>query len=137
MRTEEALTNLMPSKKKAEVMLALREGNVVFAVFTKNAMKERKLVIDTAKASVKAFKGGKSKVVEFDLDDEKEKAFISSLGVNPDTDVPVTVVLNINGQNIGTFPNIADVNTLISTASKKVNSGCCSGGSLKGCSPPR
>ncbi|MCK7519970.1 MAG: hypothetical protein MZV64_20715 [Ignavibacteriales bacterium] len=58
------------------------------------------------------------KVIEIDLDDPQEKAFLSELKISQNITEPLTYVINSSGQITGTFNGEANTATLVASARK-------------------
>jgi hypothetical protein len=131
--TPEILVQLIPSPKKAEVLQALSENKSVFVVASRKSMADRATVFDTCKAACSQMKNN-AVFVSIDMDDKKESSFLAQLKVNTLSTEPVTAVINTQRRITGSFNGPVEVMKLVQAATKKA-SGCCPGGSKKGCGP--
>jgi hypothetical protein len=78
---------------------------------------------------------GKAEYINVDLSDPKEADFIKELKVDPNTSVPVTLVINPQGQLTGKYDGEVQVTNLVEAATRVVKSGCCPPSSGKSCGP--
>jgi len=129
--TPEKLVNMIPSPKKTETIRSLAEGKAVFIVASRESMLDRAKVFDTCQAVCTQMKD-RAAFVSIDMDDKEESTFLAELKANLLSTEPVIVVINTQGQTT-TFNGQVEGKTLIQAATKRVNSGCCPGGSKKGC----
>ncbi|MFH1320155.1 MAG: hypothetical protein ABII90_05805 [Bacteroidota bacterium] len=134
--TADNLVALIPSPKKAEVLLTLNQRKSAFIVVSKKSMLKKKEVVSKCQLAC-AEMNNRAKVIEIDLDDTKEKSFLSELKVNQLATQPQTYVINANGQMTGTLSGVVDTKTLIATATKAAGGGCCPKGSKKSCGPTK
>lgn len=135
--TAEALIKMIPSPKMAEVLLAINNKKSVFIVVSKKSFLDRTNMLEKCKSCLTSLKNN-AVIVEIDADDNKEKAFLSQIGVNGLLTSSVVVVSNSQGQITGKYENTAAVNTLVAAASKLLKSGgCCPGGNSSGCGPKK
>ena len=134
--TAKGLVAMIPSPKKAEVLLAINQGKSVFVVVSKKSMLKKKDVLSKCELACKEM-NGKAKVIEIDLEDIKEKRFLNELKVNQTAAKPQTYVINTKGQLTGSLSGVVNTKTLIATATKKVSGGCCAPGSGKSCGPAK
>jgi len=76
-------------------------------------------------------------IVELDVNDTKETAFLKQIGVTSITDKTITIVANGSGQITGRYEGITIEATLTSSACKA--GGCSPGGcgSNKSCGPKK
>jgi hypothetical protein len=115
--TADMLVNLVPSPVKSDVLKALSNGKSVFLVVSSKNMKEKDDVMNTcAQACIEM--QNNSKLIGLDLDDQKEKAFIAELKIDPTITSPQTFVINSKGQITGTFNDDVTTTTLVATAKK-------------------
>lgn len=133
--TPEILVQLIPSPKKSEVFQALSENKAIFVVASRKSMAEREKVFDSCKAACSQMKNN-AVFVPIDMDDKKESSFLAKLKVNTLSTEPVTTVINTQRRITGNFNGPVEVVKLVQAATKKA-SGCCPGGSKKGCKIPK
>jgi|SaaInlV_200m_DNA_2_1039689.scaffolds.fasta_scaffold07753_3 hypothetical protein len=131
--TSEKIVALVPSPKKAEVLLALNNEKSVFVVVSNKSMSKNKEVISNCEQACEQMRD-KAEVVNIDLDDINEQKFLEELKVNQKASQPQTYILNTKGQITGSLSGAVDVKTLVATATKK-NSSCCPSGGSGSCSP--
>lgn len=136
--TPENLASLVPSPKKAEVLKTMSEGKSVFLVVSSKTMTEKSDIVNTCKQACIEMEQN-AKIIEIDLNDPKEKGFLTSLKIPSDISKPQTYVLNSKGQLTGTFDGAVNAQNLVATAKKVAKTGgCCPGGSgSSGCAPKK
>jgi competence protein ComGC len=115
--TADLLVNVIPSPVKADVMKALSDGKSVFLVVSSKNMKEKDEVINTCQQACIEMQNN-TKLIALDLDDQKEKAFIAEMKIDPSITSPQTFVINSKGQITGTFNNDVNTTELVATAKK-------------------
>lgn len=137
--TVEQLVALVPSPKKSEIIQAIQGGKSVFITASRRGMATQ----SGATASCAAACGqmaDKSVMVQIDMDDPQETAFLTAMKINLASTEPVTLVVNAQGQVTGTYAGAADVATLVQAATKKAAGcapGACGPGSGKSCGPTK
>jgi len=115
--TADLLIKVIPSPVKADVMKALSNGKSVFLVVSRKDMTEKNEVMNTcAQACIEM--QNNTKLIGLDLEDQKEKAFIAEMKIDPAITSPQTFVINSKGQINGTFNDEVNTTTLVSTAKK-------------------
>lgn len=132
----ELLISAIPSPKKAEVLQVINEGKSVFIVVSSKNMATKSNLVSTCQQACFEMEK-KAKIVEIDLDDPGEKAFMEELKINQSITEPQTYVVNSKGQVTGNFNSDVNSSTLIATATKVPSSGCCPPGSGKSCGPTK
>ncbi len=132
--TTMSLKSMIPTPKKAEVIGALQTGNPVFVLAGNPAMANYSDALNANREAIKQL-GGKATLVEINLGNSEETAFMSSIGINTTSTVPITAVINAQGQVTGTFPGAPPATTLSKSATAVPKSGgCCpSSGAGGGC----
>lgn len=115
--TAELLVNLVPSPVKSDVLKALSAGKSVFLVVSSKNMKEKDEVMNTCSQACIEMQNN-TKLIGLDLDDQKEKAFIAEMKIDPAITSPQTFVINSKGQVTGTFNDDVSSTTLVATAKK-------------------
>jgi hypothetical protein len=131
--TADLLVNLVPSPVKSDVLKALSAGKSVFLVVSSKSMKEKDQVMNTCQQACIEMDNN-TKLIGLDLDDQKEKAFIAEMKIDPSITSPQTFVINSKGQITGTFNDDVNTTTLVATAKKlPAAKGCCPSGSGAGC----
>jgi len=130
--TAQKLVDMIPTPKTSEMLKALTEGKSVYIVVYKKSMTSQKNVMNNcAMACSKMDNNGIT--VKVNMDDKKESKLLKTLQCDLNAKEPVTYVINKSGQIVSSHNGIADVNTLISSATKKApTGGCCPGGAKKG-----
>jgi len=132
--TEQELSQVFPSPKKEEALKYIQEGKGVILCFSNNKMSSRGAV-QSCCSQAKEKLAGKAEYIRVDLSDPKEADFIKELKVDPNTSVPVTFVINPQGQVTGKYDGAVQVTNLVEAATKVVKSGCCPPSSGKSCGP--
>jgi hypothetical protein len=131
--TADLLVKVIPSPVKADVMKAMSNGKSVFLVVSSKNMKEKDEVMNTCSQACIEMQNN-AKLIGLDLDDQKEKAFIAEMKIDPAITSPQTFVINSKGQITGTFNDDVNSTTLVATAKKlPAAKGCCPSGSGAGC----
>lgn len=135
--TADLLVNAIPSPVKADVMKALSAGKSVFLVVSSKNMKEKTSVMNTCQQACIEMDNN-TKLIGLDLDDQKEKTFITELKIDQAITSPQTFVINSKGQITGTFNDDVNTTTLVASAKKlPAAKGCCPSGSGAGCAPKK
>ncbi len=136
--TTERLVALVPSPKRAEILLALQSGKSVFICVGRKSMSSQPKTIATCESAC-GQSSGKCVLIQVDMDDPAETAFLTALKVDLTATEPVTLVVNTAGQIAGTYTGAVDAGELVATTTKKVG-GCCpatAAGGSKSCSPQK
>lgn len=128
------LVAMVPSPKKAEVVAALQSGKAVYVTAARPGMALKSKVASGCAAACRQMMG-RGTAVEINMDNQEEQEFLRQLKIDTQSAEPVTVVINSKGQVTGSYTGAVEVNSLISSATKAVSSGCCPGGSTAGCGP--
>jgi hypothetical protein len=121
--TPEALVGVVPSPKKADVLLALEDGKSVFIAASRQEMSSQDGTLATCAAACNQM-SDKCVMVQIDMADPAETAFLTQLKVNTAATEPVTVVVNPQGQVTATYKGATDVSNLVQAATRKAG-GCC------------
>ncbi|MFH1336427.1 MAG: thioredoxin family protein [Candidatus Zixiibacteriota bacterium] len=132
--TPDELLQAFPSTKKAETLKYMQQGKGVILCFSNKKMSSRGDVQSCCSQAENQL-AGKAEYISVDLSDPNEAAFIRELKVDPNTSVPVTFVVNSQGQVTGKYDGAVQVNNLVAAATKVVKSGCCPPSSGKSCAP--
>ncbi len=120
--TAQQLVAMVPSPKKAEVLMAIQSGQAAYVTASRTGMSAAPQVTSTCAMACSQMKG-KCIAIDVSMDDPAEADFLKQLKVNLQATEPVTVVLNAQGQLTGTFNGPVDVTNLVQAATKKV-AGC-------------
>jgi hypothetical protein len=131
--TADIIVKSIPSPKEDEVYVALGEKKAIFIVVSKADYKDKEGVLANCKTASSKLNPN-ANIIEFDFDDANEKDFLTQVGVKEMNGNTVTVVINTGGQITETFtkkPTVNELNAAVNKVIKK--SGCCPGGSGKGC----
>jgi len=121
--TADKVAALVPSPKLDDVYAAINAKKPVFLVVSKKSNIDKAAILSSCKsASVKL--SGNVAIVEIDLADPKETAFIKSLNLQGPTNTTTVMVLNTSGQSTGLFKGKVEAAELVSAATKVVSSGC-------------
>jgi competence protein ComGC len=115
--TADLLISVVPSPVKADVMKALSDGKSVFLVVSSKNMKEKDEVMNTCQQACIEMQNN-TKLIALDLNDQKEKAFITEMKIDPAITSPQTFVINSKGQITGTFNDDVNTTELVATAKK-------------------
>lgn len=135
--TADLLIKAIPSPRQDEVLFTVSEKRPVFIVVSKKGLTDKTAIIANCK-SASAKIASKPAVVEFDINDIKESAFLKQLGVTTVGDKTITVVANASGQITDRFEGLALETALVASANKVIKSGgCCPSGSTNGCAPKK
>ncbi len=134
--TLDEMVQALPSPKKTETLKYMQQGKGVILCFCNKKMSSGKDV-QSCCSQAETKLGGKAEYISIDLNDPKEADFIKELKVDPNTAVPVTFVINSQGQITGKYDGEVQVTNLVAAATKVISSGCCSPGSGKTCPPPQ
>ncbi|HEX7401223.1 MAG TPA: thioredoxin family protein [candidate division Zixibacteria bacterium] len=134
--TPDELAQAIPSPRKTETLKYMQQGKGVILCFNSKKMSSCRDV-QTCCSQAETQLGGKAEYISIDLSDPKEANFIKELKVDPNTAVPVTFVINSQGQVTGKYDGEVQVTNLVEAATKVVKSGCCAPGSGKTCPPPQ
>jgi hypothetical protein len=124
--TPEALARLVPTPKKAEMLLHLTGQIPVFVVFSRASMAGQGPAFEACSEAVRTL-DHKAATVVVDLDDEAEAAFAAEMNVAADAPAPVVVVYNAKAQKTGSFRGAVTAAQLVAAARKRAS--CCPGGS--------
>ncbi|MBM2815212.1 MAG: hypothetical protein HW421_1974 [Ignavibacteria bacterium] len=132
----EQLIMMVPSPREEEVLKAIYDGNTAFVVFSKKSDSKNKKQLDACQSACKNM-DNKASTINVDIDDQKEKSFITKFNVDMKGTFPITYVVNAQGQVASMFTGIVESKSLVEAAKKKVSSGCCPPGSGKTCEPTK
>jgi hypothetical protein len=127
------IIDMIPSPKETVILEALQSGKAVLVTASRKGMKSESKVFSCC-ASASGQMKGKCQTIEIDMDDKVETDLLKKLRINTQSQEPVTVVINAQGQVTGSFDGPVDVGQLVSAATKKASS-CCPSGSGKSCAP--
>lgn len=119
----EQLVKMMPSPKKSEIVKALSEGNAVFITASRKGMPSAASVNSACAVACQQMPG-KSVQIKIDMDDPAESNFLTEMKVNLQSNEPVTLVANAQGQIAGMYTGEVQVSNLVTSATKKAG-GCC------------
>jgi hypothetical protein len=128
------LLSLVPSPKKEELLMAIQSGQAAYITASRPRMASKADVTKGCAAACAQLMG-RSTAIEINMDDPTESDFLKQLRINPQSNEPVTVVINAKGQITGTFTGVVEVENLIATATRVASSGCCPSGSGTSCAP--
>ena len=137
--TAEQLVAMVPSPKKGEVIQALQGGKSAFITVSRKGMATQSGATAACAAACGQM-AEKGVMIQVDMDDPQEAAFLTAMKVNLASTEPVTLVVNAQGQVTGTYAGAADVATLVQAATKKGGGcapGACGPGSGKSCGPTK
>jgi hypothetical protein len=134
--TVERLVAFVPSPKKAELLQNLQSGKAVLLCASRKGMSARAAALaNCATACVQS--SGQCVVVEIEMDDPAEAAFLTSLKVNSAATEPTILVVNTSGQISGSYTGAAEPGELVAASVKKAGGcapGACAPGA-KSCGP--
>ena len=134
--TAENIASLVPSPKKEAVLEQMTSGKSVFLLVSKKGMAKKSEQLSTCQKACFEMKEN-AKVIEIDLDDPLENAFLSELKISQNITEPLTYVINSSGQITGTFNGEANTAILVASAKKVITSSCCPAGSAQTCAPAK
>ncbi len=137
--TPAILQSVVPSPKKADVLQALQNGRPVFIAVGRKGMAKETKAVAACRAACSQM-GDRPALVQVDMADPKEAAFLSQLKVNPKAAEPVTLVVNARGQVTGSYTEVQDVASLVQAATRVVGGcapGACGPGAASSCAPPK
>lgn len=134
--TADKLVQMAPSVKKAEALTYIDQKKPVFIIAYKKSFTDRNKVVDNCKTAITNLKG-KAAFVEIDIDDPREKVFLTQVGGDFKAKTTQILVFNKQGKNTGNFNGPTDPGKL-STAAMAIPkaSGCAPGScapGAKGC----
>lgn len=131
--TSDALVKLIPSPKYDVVLAAVNDKKPVFIVASKKTFTDKKNAVALCKtAAIKV--PNTPVIVEVDMNDANESAFLNQIGVNMLSTGTVIVVVNAAGNITGNFSGTQTAQTLADAAGKVIKS-CCPSGAKSGCAP--
>ncbi len=138
--TADALIKTIPAPKQAEVLQAINDKKAVFVIVSRKSFNDKAKAVENCKSTLTQLKNN-AIIVEIDADDQKEKNFLTQIGVNGLLNSSVVVVTNCQGQITGKFDSTTDVKTLAAAATKVNRGGGCApgacGAGAKGCGPKK
>ena len=135
--TTELLVQAIPSPKQDEVLFAISQKKPVFLVISKKGLTDKATLIANCNAAGTKMTV-KPVIVEFDIADPKEAAFLKQLAVTDITTKTRVVVINASGQISDRYEGTATEAALMTSATKVVKSSGCAPGACGGkssCSP--
>jgi hypothetical protein len=124
--TPQVLVKLIPTPRKAEMLLGLSRQTPVFIVFSRKTMAGQSAVYEALTEATRLLEHKVTTVV-VDMDDRAEAAYLAEMGVKADETAPVTVVYNAKAQKTGALRGLVTPAVLVETARKQAS--CCPGGS--------
>lgn len=132
--TADQLVKAIPSPKQDEALWALNEKRPVFIIVSKTGLTDKKTILTDCKTASSKITS-KPVVIEIDVDDAKESAFLKQIGVPTLNGKTKVVVANGSGQITATYEGAVNATDLTTSANKTVKAGgCCPGGASKsGC----
>lgn len=131
--TAENIASLVPSPKLEAVYDAIGHSKYAIVTFTKKSFPDREEVLKECNEAVAAL-NNEAVLVEVDMENQAEKGFMDQVRIDPSqTDAPVTLVINKQGQVAGTATTIPDSDKLVAAAKTPVASGCGPGCGPAGC----
>jgi hypothetical protein len=130
--TADALVKLVPSPKYDEVLVAINSIKPVFVVASKKTFTDKAAVMTNCKVAAKKLSNNAPVIIEVDMGDANETAFLKQIGVDISSTNTATVVITSSGNVSGNYSGVTDVQKLADAAVKVVKS-CCPAGSSSGC----
>jgi len=130
--TAAKIAALVPSPKMDDVYVALYNKKPVFLVVSKKSNIDKAAILNNCKSAVTQLKA-KATIVEIDLEDPKEAAFIKQLNLQSATNSTTVMVLNASGRTTGMFNGKVETSELVTAATKVISGGCGSSCSPGGC----
>lgn len=132
--TPELLVKALPSPKKDDILLALKNQKSVFVVATKKSYIDQYDIIASCDSAI-AKMDNKAELVKVYLNDSLEKELLVLLKVDAASAKTALVVINTIGVINATYYELKNAATLVTDATKVVSS-CCPGSS-KTCTPKK
>jgi hypothetical protein len=129
--TPDALLELIPSPKYAEILKALNERKAVFIVTYKETMEGKITAFENCCKAVSDMEG-KAVIVKLNIHNLNETTLIQNLGVNRMSTEPVIYVINKLGQVTDAFPPETKASQLV-WSTKKTTGGDCINGYATSC----
>ncbi len=129
--TADELVKLIPSKKQAEVLLALNNNKAVLIVCSSSKMTDKSTVVDECKKACTEL-SDKAATVEIDVTDKNEAAFLKQINASTTEKETVVYIFNAKGQFTSSVKSPVTSKKLVEGVNKKLG-GCCPGGSGKKC----
>lgn len=131
--TADQLVQAVPSPKQDEALAALNDKKPVFIIVSKKGLTDKAAITSNCKTASSKI-SPKPIIIDVNVDDAKEAAFLKQIGVPSLNGKTKVVVANSNGQITATYEGKAEVDELTASANKVIRSGgCCPGGSSSGC----
>lgn len=131
--TAEALVSSIPSPKHDEALSAINDKKPVFIIVSKKGLTDKKAILADCKTASSKI-ASKPLIIEIDVDDANESAFLKQIAVTSLNGKTKVVVANASGQITDTYEGTVDIAKLTASANKVVKAGgCCPGGSKSGC----
>jgi hypothetical protein len=125
--TPQNLVALIPTPKKARMLLELSQKKAVFVVVSSKTMVEARGKVFEACTQAMQTLEHKAATVTVDADDKAERAFLKELNIQERETTPVVIVFNAKGQKTQVFRQVVTAEQLVQAVHKKVE--CCPGGS--------
>ncbi|MDZ7742174.1 MAG: hypothetical protein U5Q03_10580 [Bacteroidota bacterium] len=131
--TAENIASMVPSPKLEQIYAAIANKKNAIVAFTKKSFSDREEVLKECNEAISTL-GNEAVLIEVDMNNKKETAFMKQLRINPETaKASVTLVINKQGQVAGTSTTIPDAEKLVAAAKTPVKSGCGPGCGPAGC----
>ncbi|MDJ0973654.1 MAG: hypothetical protein QNJ98_04280 [Planctomycetota bacterium] len=127
----ERLVKMVPTPKKADMMLAFEQRKTAIVVFYRPKMVERSALFENLTEAMRTLKD-KAQLVLVDFDDKAERKFIDEWEVPMKSVRPTIMIMNPKGQPLGRLVGTQTALKIVETASKKAP--CCDDPSCAGCS---
>lgn len=121
--TTDKIVAMVPSPKKAEVLMHLQSGKAVLVSASRKGMAKQGDCSAACAAACGQLQD-RCMTVAIDMDDPAEAEFLKSIKVNTASAEPVILVVNAQGQITGSYDGAVDVAALVQAATKKAG-GCC------------
>jgi hypothetical protein len=129
--TADKIAALVPTPKMDEVYAAINNKKSTFIIVSKKSNIDKAGILANCKSAATQLKNNVA-IIEIDLADPKEAAFIKQLNLKSAPNTTSVLVLNASGQTTGSFNGKVDAAQLVGAATKVVKS-CGSSCSPGGC----
>ncbi len=126
----ERLVSLVPTPKKADMILAFEMRKTAVVVFSRPKMKEQSPLFQNLTTVTREMKD-KVHLVLVNLDDKAEKKFIDEWKIPMASLRPTIVVMNAKGQTLDRLVGLQTAEKIVQTCKKRAP--CCDDPGCKGC----
>ena len=120
--TPQSLASMVPSPKKADLLLALTQKRPTFLVFSHKDQPTQSQVFEACTQAVQQL-DRKATTVVVDIKDKAEQRFLKGMKIDPKAKLPVVVVFNVKGQKTDVYRQAVTAAQLVQSSKKKAP--CC------------